>query len=609
MKRKRLGSGSLTAWLAVAWTGVNLSGCTSSSCEETDSCGAYPLPDVCNGAECTEASVPDTADAGTTVDGDGDGGGGAAPDAGRDVGVDAPIGRDADAMVRPDAEDVDASRDATGSDAKAGADGDAVGDTAGDVVADADVGPTCDVTKSPVDEPCLVEDRYGVFVSPGGSDTAGLGTKAAPYKTVTKGLTAAQGKNVYVCAANYVEGVSIEGALDGARLFGGFDCLGWVHSAANRPVIKPATGPALVAKGLTKGLRIEDVEFDAPATTTSGESSVAGWVTGSANVKLVRVKLVAAAAQAGADGIAASNYDTALPQNDPKIAGQNAAGPSGGAAQACSMLCSNNQVSAGGKGGNGGPGAGGVDGGVDAGGADAGAPTSGSDGGPRIVPENPPGATGAGGTPGTLGCSNGVRGSDAPAKAGGAGAAQPGSLTATGWTRADGAIGIAGGPGQGGGGGGGGSSATMGGGGGGACGGCGGAAGPGGQSGGSSFALLSFQSTVALDACALVAGAGGNGGKGADGQVGQLGGAGGLQTTFGCPGGGGGQGGTGGGGGGGAGGHSVALSYAGQAPTQTNGTTLQVASQPSAFGAAGSGGSPAAATGAAGKAQNVMELM
>jgi hypothetical protein len=588
---------SLTALLALACLGGCLSACASTSCEDTDSCGPYPWPDVCDGADCAEASIPDVVDAGAILDADG------GADIARDASVDTASDRDVE-TERSDAwDDIDASRDAGGLDSGLDAIGDAIGDADVDGIADGDIGPTCDVTKSPADEPCLVDDQYGVFVSSGGSDTAGLGTKASPYKTVMKGLAAAQGKNVYVCAGTYAEAVTIEGALDGSRLFGGFDCSSWVYAASNRPVMKPASGSALVAKALTRGLRVEDVEFDAPATTMSGESSVAGWVTGSVNVRLVRVRLVAAAAQAGADGVAASNYDPTMQQSDPRIAGHNAIGAIGGGAQTCANLCTNGQHATGGKGGNGGPAA------VGDGGVDAGAPTAGQGGGPPITPETPPGATGAGGIPGNLACANGIRGSDAPARSGGNGAAQPGTLTATGWTRVDGTTGTVGDPGQGGGGGSGGQNATMGGGGGGGCGGCGGAAGPGGQSGGSSFALLSYQSTITLDACTLGAAAGGAGGKGANGQVGQVGGAEGLQTSSGCPGGVGGKGSAAGGGGGGAGGHSVAIGYAGLAPTQTNGTTMNVASQPAAAGAAGSGGNPAATAGAVGKAQNVLELM
>lgn len=591
---------------------ATLGGCSSNSCKDTDSCGAYEPPDVCDGgAECVDAAGVDAEETGALPDGD------AMVEAGRDASSDVSLDRPtdgagdmasidgrSDAEDTADAQDIADTGDAADEPGAPDAGTDAGRDGTGAQDADADVGPTCDVTKSPVDEPCVVDDRYGVFVSSGGNDTTGLGTKASPYKSVAKGLAAAQGKNVYVCAATFAEAVTVEGSLDGARLFGGFDCVGWAYAASNRPVMKPASGPGLVIKGLTKGLRIEDIEFDAPATTASGESSVAGWVTGSANVRLVRVKLVAAAAKAGADGVAASNYDPSVQQSDVKIAGHDATDATGGMAQACANLCTNAQHATGGKGGNGGPDAVGDDAG-----ADAGVPTNGADGGPPITPVSPAGATGAGGVSTSLGCSNGVRGSDAPPRAGGNGATQPGTLTATGWTRMDGARGTNGDPGQGGGGGSGGQNASMGGGGGGGCGGCGGAAGPGGQSGGSSFALLSYQSTMTLDGCTLVAAAGGGGGSGADGETGQLGGAGGVQASFGCPGGAGGQGGEGGGGGGGAGGHSVAIGYVGTAPTQSGGTTMSVASQPAAAGAAAAGGSPAATMGAAGKAENVLQLM
>ena len=538
-------------------------------------------------------------------------------DVSRDLGPDRALDGPGDVVVRDDRVDAqgtdDAENAADASDASDATDdttpSDSGLDSGGDVAdasadADADVGPTCDVTKSPVDEPCVVDDRYGVFVSPGGNDTTGLGTKASPYASVTKGLTAAQGKNVYVCAGTYAEAVSVQGLLDGTRLFGGFDCSSWAYAPSLRPVIKPSSGPALVVKALTKGLRIEDVEFAAPATTAKGESSVAAWVTGSLNVRLTRVKVVAAAAQAGADGVPATNFDPQLQQGDLKMAGHNASGAAGGATQECATLCTDAVHATGGKGGNGAPGV------VVDGGADAGAPTRGADGVPAITPPDPIDNNGAGGKAqvASIACANGMTGSNAPPRAGGAGAVQPGTLTANGWVRADGVAGTKAGPGQGGGGGGGGQNATNGGGGGGGCGGCGGAAGPGGQSGGSSFALLSYQSIVTLDACNLVAAAGGNGGKGATGQTGQLGGFGGTQSAPGCQGGAGGKGGEAGGGGGGAGGHSVAIGYVGSAPAQTNGTTMAVATQPAVAGAAGTGGSPLATAGAAGKTQGALQL-
>ena len=608
--------GPFAALVALGCLAANLVGCSSTSCADTDSCGSYHPTDVCDGgAQCVDGVSDDVSEADVVSNVD------ARVDASRDIGPDRELDGGGDVVVgdnrvdaqdtaatdAADAADVTNDQAATDSGPDSGRDvaDEADAGTIADAAAEAESGPTCDGTKSPIDEPCVVDDRYGVFVSPGGNDATGLGTKASPYASVAKGLTAALGKNVYVCGATYVEAVSIEGALDGTRLFGGFDCSNWEYAPSQHTVIKPSSGPPLVVKALTKGLRIEDVEFDAPATTASGESSVAARVTGSVNVRLTRVKLVAAAGQPGADGVPATNFDPQLQQTDIKIAGNNASGASGGATQQCANLCTDGVHATGGKGGNGAPGV------VVDGGADAGVPTGGADGGPAITPPDPIDNNGSGGKAqvGSTACANGTTGSNAPPRAGGVGAVKAGALTANGWVRADGLDGTKGGPGQGGGGGGGGQSATNGGGGGGACGGCGGAAGPGGQSGGSSFALLSYQSTVTLEACNLVAAAAGNGGKGATGQTGQPGGFGGTQSAPGCQGGAGGKGGEAGGGGGGAGGHSVAIGYAGSAPAQLSGTTMTVATQPAVAGAAGTGGSPAATAGAAGKTQGALELL
>jgi hypothetical protein len=616
MTMNDLSRGPFATLVVLGCWAANLDGCSSTSCLDTDSCGSYRSTDVCDGgAECVDGVGVDVSaadvvsDVNTVVDASRDSG----PDRELD-GVGAVDVRDdaqgtADALEAADATDAadvtdDPAPPDSGPDSGRDVADEAVADVVADAAADADAGPTCDVTKSPSDEPCVVNDRYGVFVSPGGNDVLGLGTKALPYASVAKGLTAAQGKNVYVCAATYTQAVIVEGSLDGTRLFGGFDCASWDYAASQRPVIKPSSGPALVVKALTKGLRIEDVEFDAPRATASGESSVAAWVTGSVNVRLTRVKLVAAAGQAGADGVPATNYDPQLSPSDVKIAGHNASGASGGTTQQCANLCTDGVHATGGKGGNGAPGVA-VDGGPT-----ASVPTRGADGGPVITPPDPVDNDGAGGKAqvDSTACANGATGSNAPPRAGGAGAVKPGMLTANGWVRADGLDGAKAGPGQGGGGGGGGQNATNGGGGGGGCGGCGGAAGPGGQSGGSSFALLSYQSTVTLDACNLVAAAAGNGGKGAMGQTGQPGGFGGTQSAPGCQGGAGGTGGEAGGGGGGGGGHSAAIGYAGSAPAQMNGTTIAVATQAAAAGAAGTGGSPAATAGAAGKAQGALQL-
>src|SRR6266542_3848654 len=165
-------------------------------------------------------------------------------------------------------------------------------------------GAGCDSTQSPSESPCVVNDRLGVFVSPSGSDGAS-GTKAAPFKTITHALAEASGKNVYVCAGSYVEQVTINAVLDGARVFGGFDCATWSYSASMRPKVAPASGVALTVKGVSSGATIEDVEFDAPDATAAGTSSMGAIVDTAINVSLRRVKIVAgkgAPGQQGTDG-------------------------------------------------------------------------------------------------------------------------------------------------------------------------------------------------------------------------------------------------------------------------------------------------------------------
>ncbi len=456
-------------------------------------------------------------------------------------------------------------------------------------------GSTCDSSKPPGEDACVIEESYGVFVSPNGSDASGAGTRAAPYKTLAKAIASASGKRVYACATggSYDEMVTIGASVS---LFGGFDCSSWAYTTSTTAQLKPsAPGIPLTVKA--SDVTIEDVRIEATDATDPGASSIALFASNATNLTLHRVTLKAGKGQKGADAAPASNYDPTLTQNDPKIMGHGTTDATGGAEQVCANLCVNGTHATGGKGGNG---------------ATASPAGDGDPGNPSIMPVDPPTATGLGGAGETVAngaCSNGKKGSNRQPALGGAGAARAGTLSANGWTPANGADGATGGPGQGGGGGGGGiSKMNLGGGGGGGCGGCGGAGGPGGKGGGSSFALLGFQSTVTLDACTLIADMAGAGGKGAEGQVGQIGGAGGTQASLGCPGGTGGLGGTGGGGGGGAGGVSVAIGYVGAAPAQMNGTTPQVASIPTTGGAPGTGGSPAATKGKDGMPQAVMSL-
>lgn len=479
-----------------------------------------------------------------------------------------------------------------GTDGSAGTGGasEAGADASGDASADSDA-PACNTGLSPSEASCLVDDAYGVFVSAAASDAGtATGSRSKPFLTIAEGLAAAKKGTlrVYACGT-FTTPVTIDAALDGVRLYGGFDCTTWAYSAANRTVVKPAAaGVALKVTGV-KALEISDFEFDALDAAKAGESSIGAIVDTSDGVTLTRVKLVAGK---GADG--AAGDDGGPGQNGPPVdpqqqGGLNAScsatsrpgGSWGGVPSSCASL-----------GGAGGDAKLNSDG------------TAGSPGDPRA--NVTPGGTDNGGAKGGQ---NGTIGSPGDSGTSGAGALAPLAFTASGYTLPDpGAKGTDGFPGQGGGGGGA-SNAPFGSGcfgasgGAGGMGGCGGKPGTGGGSGGASVALFSWQSGVTLTGCTLISatggagGKGGNGGAGGTGQAGAVGGAaytvdGGTSIGKGGDGGKGGNGGPGGAGAGGHGGPSFALVCAGTSAKQ-NSTTLQ----PGTGGAKGSGGSVPSAAG------------
>ncbi len=462
---------------------------------------------------------------------------------------------------------------------------------------DASDAAACDPTQAPHDAPCVVDDRYGVFVSPAGAD-ANPGTRAAPLRTVGGGLDAAKagGKlRVYVCAGSYDETLTLGPSRDGVSVYGGLDCTAWAYGPQNRVVVTPSSpGYALDVEGLSLGATFEDVEFDAANADPArrGQSSVGVFVAASQGVHLVRVAIAAGHATdgaAGASGGAAqdggaqgglSNW-AGTPPAYAELNGNDAVSASGAPEKVC--VCGDNTDSIGGQGGSA---------------ADAGAvmpapglPLYGRDGGSSAASNGKQCAS-----PTDLG------GIDGPSSMSDAPTTSLGIVGSGGWTPGVGALGSNGKAGQGGGGGGNG-PATRGGGGSGACGGCGGAGGEPGAGGGASIALLSYDSAVVLDECTLMAQAGGWGGSGGSGESGQPGGltyGNGLQS--GCPGGVGGSGAGGNGAQGGPGGLSLGIGCAGSPPTfdgvaVTSGTALARVSV-GAAGAAGRSGSGGAAASA-----------
>ena len=434
---------------------------------------------------------------------------------------------------------------------------------------------SCDPTKDPKDEPCLVDGVFGVFVSgTTGRDTA-IGTKLDPVKTIAEGIAKAVqiGKaHVFVCNGTYAEQVSLDAQHDGIGLYGGFDCANdwkWAGDAGLAQVVGPNALYALRIDSTTKAVAIEDMTFTVPDAigydgTGAGNSSIAAFVSNeSAGVTFRRVGLQAGAGAGGVDG--GTPPTNLFSTNVADLQGNGADGGAGGAAKDC--RCKTLGDTQGGAGGVQGDPAG-----------DGGAGTSTP---LPVSSQTRNGAGGAGYDDTNLGCTVGRPGADGLAQADGGLGAPVGSLNGSGWAPGSGTDGLSAYPGQGGGGGGGGQG---GGGGGGGCGGCGGAGGPAGHGGGGSVALLLFNASVALGESHLVSAAGGAGGKGSAGETGGGGGSGGSNVA--CGGGAGGSGAGGQGGGGGAGGVSVGILSNAASHATVDGQTSFMA------GAAGTGGAP-----------------
>lgn len=407
------------------------------------------------------------------------------------------------------------------------------------------VPPGCDSPTEPAKnaEKCLV-DSFGAYVSPAGKDT-NPGTRAAPFKTITKALASAKPR-IVVCEGDYTESVELTST---AEIYGKVAC---TFDRGGGPTKLRATKPDYAVRVFrAANVRLTDLEIEAAPGVVGATGSFGVLIADSTNVSLVRLRVDAKDAAPGAEGVLAPyTFPEPVPASVPGR-GESGACPGGATSQ-------------GGQGG-------------------ATENAAGGDGLPR--PSTGTSGLGAGANCG----STAQTGADGTPGNGGASALKAGEVTAAGW---QGTAGAAGAPGAPGGGGGGGGYTTASGtpGGGGGAGGCGGAGGGGGAAGGSSIALVMYASDVTLDTCALRAGAPGAGGAGAPtSQEGQPGNVAAGTACVGAPGG---RGGTGGLGGGGAGGSSVGLAWTGTEPKFIGTTTVvRAASNATALGGAGVAGS------------------
>jgi hypothetical protein len=568
-------------------------GCGDSlPCAETATCA----PPVGDGGSVADVTTDTTSDRGAEPGADNEGGadiidgGSSARDSARDERptTDGTDGHD-DAATRNDGgAETDAGGDTNGGTPSADAatadrsdpvptrDAADVADAALDTPPDV---PVCDASpgRSPLDEPCLVTEVYGVFVSPGGNDTTGKGTRAAPFQTIGRGMLAAKlgPSRVFVCdnGTGYSDPIAVDASTDGLAVYGAFDCATWVPSATARARVMPKNGPAITVSGLTIGITVENFDF-AATDAAVGASSVVARIDGSTGVVFRRSRIAAGKGGAGSDG-----RDGAAGPDGPPIGADQR-----GRAPFCSTTITTQPggvavvSTCGATGGNGGLGT------V----STIQPPSKPGDSGQPMSGVSPANRLNAGTTcrsdTTTPGAADGSRGADGISGVPGASAPGGGTFSATGYApAAPGADGTDGRPAQGGGGGVG-CGASIGcvgpSGGAGGAGGCGGQHGTGGGAGGASIALLSWRSVVVLDKCEVIAGDGGTGGRGGHGGAGGKGAMGALGNDGfdgsdpSGAGGFGGHGGSGASGAGGNGGPSYGIVFAGQRPTLMSGTNV-----------------------------------
>ncbi len=440
--------------------------------------------------------------------------------------------------------------------------------------------PGCDGTKLPTQDPCVVDDGLGVFVSIALGPPAGDGTKARPVNTIQKGIDLAKPnkKRVYVCAETFTENLVL---ADGVSLFGYFDCKNaWTVVPAKRAHVdgKTVGAPVIKAASIASKVRIEGFDVVAPAGSAAAKNSIA-LLASSATLDIVDSSLKAGAAANGANGTPGVQLSNGASLN----------GDSHQGASFCSPAANQNVcrvLAFGGSGGTntcvGASGFAGLPGGH--GGYGGKYTRSGS-----VISQVEAREAGEGGTLGVAG------GDGPPGAAGGNGASsQAGTFDSNGFTPGNGGAGANGAPGFGGAGGSGravtlaetntdgvwfGASGTGGG-----AGGCPGLAGTAGTGGGASVAVVSWLSTLALTKTTVVAGVGGAAGAGTFGSAPTLGGNFGpvVVVCFECPAGKGGKGGESGVSGHGAPGPSIGVAFKGTAPqidaaTKTTVATAQLA--------------------------------
>ncbi len=217
--------------------------------------------------------------------------------------------------------------------------------------------PPCDTSLDPSAAACLVNEAYGVFVSPTGSDASGAGSRTSPFASIAKGIAAATGatRRVFVCAGTYHEAVALDSGHDGVSVYGGFASEDWSYSTTNTVTVAPATAvPAITIIGLVAGTAVEDISFTANTATAPGGSSIAAFATEAQNVVFRRVSMVAGDGAPGGPGATGNDYTPNTAPSGVTVDGRNRNDSRDGSSAPVCPACGDGDQSAGGIGGQGG---------------------------------------------------------------------------------------------------------------------------------------------------------------------------------------------------------------------------------------------------------------
>jgi hypothetical protein len=436
-------------------------------------------------------------------------------------------------------------------------------------------GVVCATDKSPKEDKCVLDEKYGVFVSATLGAADGDGSRTKPLKTIQAGIDLAKStkRNVYVCAEQYVEQLAFANAV---HTYGYLDCAnGWTPADA-RALVSSNAIPVARADGAQLTTRIEGFELRAAPNVMPNASSIALVLVNASGLKLAEMTIHADKAGDGVDGVNAVQLtDMGSAKNGTQaqigfmcntINFSCSAGPLVPAAvpNACMGKMG---LTPGTGGGGGGPslytrtnGNWGLTQSATNGAAQPATPSTAKGGlvggaGPQA---GAPGTDGTNGVPGTdIGgidamklfvTADGTAGTDGQVGQGGGGGAgldvNPGNLVMSDGTKAWGNSGGSGG-----------------------AGGCPGLAATAGTGGGASIGILAIDSPFTIDSSKIDTGAGGAGGKAGVAGTSTLGGTGGASVGQTQGGGNGGSGGIAGASGNGAGGPSIGVAYKGVTPT------------------------------------------